>query len=309
MTITDNYRGFSGGGAGGDRVGLGEVAFEQIAQPAGSVFWFNHSATVDGPDTATLQALVNRPLVNTILVWDTSDKGTASTGDWANSVSLGAQNAGAISERITGLLQTTYTWRFFGIDSLATQGWSDADTFTNGIFYPSTATLVQSSEFFPVSRIAQGVGIGIGATAPYNQVVGSNTWVTNGSGADYFAAPIGATPIIVFDLGSDVLLGEISTWGYADGNVNGAREYSLRFATQADGTGNFGTSVTYNPGFVAGRFYSPRSSARFSEWVTARYVEMTITDNYFGTGAGGDRVGLGEVAFERTFPSTVFRFR
>jgi hypothetical protein len=313
MTITDNYRDFPGGGTGGDRVGLGEVAFEQIAQPAGSVLWFNHSATVDGPDTATLQASVNRDLATTILVWDTSDKGTGSTGDWANSVALGAQSDGAISERITGLLiDTTYTWRLFGIDAQATQGWSDASSFTNGIFYPThSVTLVQSSEFFPVSRIAQGVGVGLAAAAPYNQLGGASTWVTNASGSDYFGAGggVGPTPIIVFDLGSDVLLGEISTWGYADGNVNGAREFSLRFATEADGTGNFGTSVTYNPPFVAAQAYSPRDTHRFSEWVTARYVEMTMTDNYFGTGAGGDRVGLGEVAFERTFPATVMRFR
>ena len=98
------------------------------------------------------------------------------------------------------------------------------------------------------------------------------------------------------------MLTEISTWGYADTNTNGAKDITLRFATDAEGTGGFGTSITYNPTFEAGFNYGPRDSNPFSQAVTARYVEMTIPDNWQGFQGGtpgGDRVGLGEVAFEQ----------
>lgn len=92
-------------------------------------------------------------------------------------------------------------------------------------------------------------------------------------------------------------------WGYSDGNTNGASEFNLRFASEADGAGNFGTSITDNPAFTGMvRDAFTRQSFSFSQ-VTARYVELTITDNLFvapgnvAPNAGGDRVGLGEVAF------------
>jgi hypothetical protein len=91
----------------------------------------------------------------------------------------------------------------------------------------------------------------------------------------------------------------MSTWGYTTSNSNGARDFSLRFATAANGTGGFGTSIIYNPSFIADFSDITRDSNVFSQAVTARYVEMTITDNWqnFAAVAGGDRVGLSEIAF------------
>jgi hypothetical protein len=104
-----------------------------------------------------------------------------------------------------------------------------------------------------------------------------------------------------------VLLTEINLWGYADTNSNGVSEFSLSFATSADGPDGYGTSVTYNPTFedVAVET-APRQQFPFEEAVTARYVRLTALDNHFvdpgdgstpGSLAGGDRVGLGEIAF------------
>ncbi len=163
-----------------------------------------------------------------------------------------------------------------------------------------------NTNFYPSANLIQGSGVGFDAAAPHNQLGTAAqsptfTWVTdNRNGAnDYYNAG-GSIPILTFDLGSDVLLSEISTWGYADGNTNGAKDFSLRFATSAEGTGGFGTSILYNPVFEATFATAPRDSNVFSQNVTARYVQMTITDNWRGLqGAipGGDRVGLGEVAF------------
>ena len=174
-------------------------------------------------------------------------------------------------------------------------------------FYSGVAsTVAQSSEFYAGSNLTQGSGSGFDAAEPHNQLGGGGggyTWVTNASGNDYYDAGggIGPTPIILFDLGSDVLLSEISTWGYADSNANGASDFSLRFATSAQGLGGFGATIADQTGFVAGFAYGLRDSNPLTTNVTARYVEMTITDNYFGSAPGGqpggDRVGLGEVAF------------
>ena len=171
-------------------------------------------------------------------------------------------------------------------------------------FYPVTAvTNTNSSNFFAKDNLIQGSGVGFDAVAPHDQLGtggGGFTWVTDAPGADYY--DFFPAPILWFDLGSDVALIEISTWGYADSNTNGAKDFSLRFATDADGSAGFGTSITYNPSFEAGFNYGPRDSNVFSQTISARYVEMTITDNwrgFQGGTAGGDRVGLGEVAFEK----------
>ena len=84
----------------------------------------------------------------------------------------------------------------------------------------------------------------------------------------------------------------------AVGNGNGANEIALQFATEADGTGAFGSSLTYNPTFFPTQPVTPRQSFGFAQPVTARYVELTPLNNFFGISPpGGDRVGLGEVAF------------
>ena len=99
--------------------------------------------------------------------------------------------------------------------------------------------------------------------------------------------------MIVFDLGADRLLNEISTWGYADTNTNGARDFTLRFATGVDGVAGFGTSIAYAPSFDAAFPTQGRDSHVFGEVVYARYVEMTITENWRGLqgGIGGERSG------------------
>jgi hypothetical protein len=47
-------------------------------------------------------------------------------------------------------------------------------------------------------------------------------------GGDYFANGV-ADPVLIIDLGADRGLSEISTWGYANSNTNGGREFSLPF--------------------------------------------------------------------------------
>ncbi|YCM43046.1 PEP-CTERM sorting domain-containing protein [Verrucomicrobiaceae bacterium 227] len=184
-----------------------------------------------------------------------------------------------------------------------------------GTFFTiSSVTNTNSTNFFPVTNLIQGSEFGFDSAEPHNQrgTGGINhTWVTNDNGGDWFSGNL-PNPVVVFDLGDNVSLIEISTWGYANDNTNGLKDFSLRFATDSDGTTGFGTSISYNPSFEASFSYTVRDSNLFPEPVTARYVEMTMMDNWgglVGNIPGGDRVGLGEVAFENVSipePSTAF---
>jgi len=168
------------------------------------------------------------------------------------------------------------------------------------------STTADPGDYWSLDNLIQGAGSGFSANAPHNSLgAGSSSysWTTgqpNGSHGDYYAngQPF---PVLVIDLGADRSLSEISTWGYNENNANGAKDFTLRFATAADGTNGFGTSITLNPSFEAAFATGPRDSHPFTNVVTARYVEMTITDNwrgFQGSTGGGDRVGLGEIAFE-----------
>ena len=176
-------------------------------------------------------------------------------------------------------------------------------------FHPISSVQTNAVEFYASPNLIAGIGVGFEAGFPHAAIGAGQTatWVTdapNGGAGDYFGNDQ-PSPVIIFDLGSNVALGEINTWGYANSNSNGAKDYTLRFATDAeggaDGLGDedFGNSITFQPSFEASFSADDRDVDVFDEPVFARYVEMTITDNWqtFNPAPGGDRVGLGEVAF------------
>ncbi len=178
-------------------------------------------------------------------------------------------------------------------------------------FYPITSATASTADndLWPAENLIQGPGPGFDASEPHLQMVDSgeeDLWVTAACGfpCDYIETT--GNPVLTFDLGEDRSLKEISVWGYSAGNANGINDFSLRFATDADGPDGFGTSVTFNPRITEIPFGAEeRESRLFYREVTARYVELTAEDNYFvapgdGSGGevpGGDRVGLGELAF------------
>ena len=175
-------------------------------------------------------------------------------------------------------------------------------------FHPisSITSSTSGSDLYPVGNLIQGAGSGYSASEPHNSIGGgsSHTWVTNAPGADYYTTGL-PDPVLLLDLGADRSLSEISTWGYASTNTDGGRDFTLRFATSADGPGGLATSITYSPSFIAAFSPTTRDSHAFSQTVTARYVEVVFTDNWKnlqGGTPGGDRVGLGEIAFEDSVP-------
>lgn len=166
-------------------------------------------------------------------------------------------------------------------------------------FWPIVSVETNTVNFFSKENLIQGPGSGFDAAAPHSALGGggSFTWVTDAAFPTYYDAH--PAPVIRLDLGQDRALTEISTWGYAATNANGVRDFSLRFATAADGPGGFGTSIAANPTYTMAIDPVPRQSFPLAETITARYVELTAINNYAGLGQpGGDRVGLGEIAFE-----------
>ena len=129
------------------------------------------------------------------------------------------------------------------------------------------------------------------------------TFAEGGFPSDYIA--VAGMPVLIIDLGLDKLLSEISVWGYTSTNANGVSEFSLKFATEADTIAGFGTSIVFNPTYFPTNDDTQRQSFVFGQTVSARYVEFTAKDNFYiapgdGSGGetpGGDRVGLGEIAF------------
>jgi len=157
---------------------------------------------------------------------------------------------------------------------------------------PVGVTLDQGTEFYLAGHLIDG------AYATGNAA--NDSWVTdapNGNDDYFLAASPAPEPVLIFDLGADTALDSILVWPYGVAG-NSARDFGLRFATEAEGPGGFGASIALNPTFLAPTAPAALPGAyAFGQSVTARYVEMRITDNYFGDFAGGDRVGLSEVAF------------
>lgn len=168
----------------------------------------------------------------------------------------------------------------------------------------------EDSDLWTDSNLIQGPAVGFNAVEPHEKLIGgeSGNWVTDapcGFPSDYIDCA--GKPVIRLDMGTDVALAEISVWGYDSGNANGVSEIALRFATEAEGETGFEQSITYNPTFnLSNDDTNLRQSHLFGREVTARFVELEILDNFFldpgdgstGGKAGGDRVGLGEIAFQ-----------
>jgi hypothetical protein len=153
----------------------------------------------------------------------------------------------------------------------------------------------------------------LGVTHLYDGVFES--WVTmdpNGGNSDYYANGT-AAPLIVLDLGAEQSVGTIILWQYQNNGgsnaTDGARDgnhtrtIDVRFNTAADGSSNFAgspTTVTLKEVWLGLGGVNSAQAFAIPAAPTARYVQLAVTDNYYGQpgiNAGGDRVGLGEVRF------------
>jgi hypothetical protein len=179
---------------------------------------------------------------------------------------------------------------------------SSADTF-HSITDIATPGMVNGTGAGQELNVIEGAGVGFDINPPHDNT-GPN-WYTTAAGTNYMTGHAGDEKLL-FDLGADVVIGEISVWGYAASNGNGLREFNVSFATDAEGGApglgdeTYGTSIALNPAYTAALNPTPRQSFLFGEAITARYVEVWVTTNYAGGVGGvpgGDRLGVGEIAF------------
>ncbi len=107
-------------------------------------------------------------------------------------------------------------------------------------FYPieSIESSTSADDLYPVMNLIQGTGEGFDAMEPNDQIIVTgpeNSWVTTACGFPCDYVETTGMPVLTIDLASPRSLSEISVWGYSNTNSNGVREFSLRFATDADG--------------------------------------------------------------------------
>ncbi|MFT5109719.1 MAG: MYXO-CTERM domain-containing protein [Pseudoalteromonas tetraodonis] len=181
---------------------------------------------------------------------------------------------------------------------------------SHNLITPIGVTTTSVGDLWPASNLIQGPGVGIDAADPHDKTSAgaAGNWVTAAPGgfpSDYIA--VAGAPILTFDLGGDTLIDSIHTWGYATTNANGVKDFSLRFATSADGLGGFGSSIIFNPTYSMTIDDISMQTNTFGQNINAQYVEFTalsshITNGGSGPPAGGDRVGLGEISFGGAIP-------
>ena len=304
------------GATGGDRVGLGEIAFEKFSAPP-------------EPDLLAPAALVipptREPVEATVVLRNTGQlplviSAATLSGPQAGAFSIVSKPASLVTLQ-SGNVVLKFTPGLLEGDVAATLTIASNDpdapsvdiAVTSSVppppveFFPisSITSSTQDSDFYPVDNLIQGIGDGFDANWPHQQGtnVAASRWVTDACGypCDYLGSF--APPVLILDLGQNRPLQEINLWGYNKDNSNGLKEFQLRFGTDAEGTAGIGTSIAYNPTFpIEENNDSDRLAFPLEQTVNARYVEMTCTDNFYvdpGT-SGGDRIGLGEIAFPST---------
>ena len=196
------------------------------------------------------------------------------------------------------------------VSGLSVLGTISEEALQAASFYPisSISSSTAADDLRPAANLIQGPGVGFDASLPHDKTLGgdSGNWVTAAPGgfpSDYIA--VQGSPVLRLDLGQDRPLTEISVWGDTSSNANGVSQFSLQFATDAEGPAGHGTSILLNPVFFPTNNDTVRQSFSLGQTVFARYVEFTADDNFFiapgngsgGETVGGDRVGLGEIAF------------
>ena len=125
----------------------------------------------------------------------------------------------------------------------------------------------------------------------------TSAWVTQTDGnPDYFGdSRDHPDPQFTLTLDGPYSLSELVIWGYG-GNTNEASDFTVEFSTDGGNSYSAATETVMTSGLVG----NDRARLSFGQTHEANFVRLTITNNAMGRGfpgAGGDRVGLGEIRF------------
>ncbi|MCH5378293.1 MAG: hypothetical protein JJ992_30420, partial [Planctomycetes bacterium] len=156
-------------------------------------------------------------------------------------------------------------------------------------------------DLYAVSRLIDNSGLnGTPEENNYGQLThanvnSSNSWVTDDFFPDYYTGG-GIVPQLTFDLGGVYNLSDLVVWNYSVLG-NATRQVQVEFSTDGVG-GDFSDPVVIEVPQQAGVAHTLSLGGTYE----ANAVRLTVTSNWTGFGAGGDRVGLGEVKFVGTVP-------
>ena len=157
---------------------------------------------------------------------------------------------------------------------------------------PTAATSsTAGTDLYTVAHLIDNSGL---TGPPYDQTThagsgSGNSWVTKNYNPDYYGA--GPAPVLTLDLGGTYDLTRAVLWNYSVLG-NAAKNVTVEFSTTGTG-GAFANPVP----IVVPQQAGPAHMISLGGTYQANAVRMTVTDNYYGSGGGGDRVGLNEVKF------------
>jgi len=171
---------------------------------------------------------------------------------------------------------------------------------------PDTVRLDQGSAYYSEQNLITTTGMDLGCnglTADDRYANGASdttSWVTDDTYWNYFGEG-GSIPVLTFTFDSPVDIDGVAIWNYPSTwkPGNGAKDGTLEFDTG----GGFGSAVpvTLSIGAEWGS-YLPVTQLAVPPMIGVVAIRLTITSNHADTAAGGDRVGLGTVAFDVVQP-------
>jgi hypothetical protein len=140
-----------------------------------------------------------------------------------------------------------------------------------------------------LNNISDGVFDPVGVSSPDD--LAGYSYLTTATAPSAGAGPTNPVPVIVFDLGADTVISGYRIWNYREGNtINTLDDFTLSFATAAEGSGGFGTSIIdINASAGTGNDTGYLGITA----VTARYAEFSLLSRN-----GGRRVGVEEIQFD-----------
>lgn len=166
---------------------------------------------------------------------------------------------------------------------------------------PTSVTLTAGDTFpgYTAQRLIDGSGLSdspnvTNVDSVTHVATPSTLWATSARGLPNYFSAGRVPPVFEFDLGGTHDISAMVVWGYG-GNTNEGTDFSVEFSTDGGVTyanvENVQTSALLVDTSATLAFSTPRA---------ANKIRVTVTNNANGrgfAGAGGDRVGLGEVVF------------
>jgi len=178
------------------------------------------------------------------------------------------------------------------------------DSVTASIASASTGSVdylisANDSDPYDYLNLQRPVGTAVSLATGASETDALATYHTKEDYGQYESYVPASKPVIVFDLGADTSVESIILWQYGGsaGAQHDSKDFRVLLHTATEGnTFDFGTETADIDDAMAGGDHTdgainnPAQQFDFASVTTARYVAMTIDDNY-----GGSLYGLGEV--------------